>query len=210
MSLENLKENIRENTEKEIKNIKEETNAKIIEINKKTDEEIKTIDKDTKRFIELESKRLIEEYTSNADLRARNMIEEAKQNVIDKEYNKIKSNLINELTNSEKYTKIIKNAINEAIKKLGETKFTLFIYRKYKKNIENSYPNIKIKENENKMVLIKSNDDKITIDISPDKIVEMYSSEIKKKIYELLLKNNKENKNDYTKINKKLSKNKKY
>ncbi|MGC8687915.1 MAG: hypothetical protein ACP5RQ_00745 [Candidatus Micrarchaeia archaeon] len=191
MSLDNLKESIKESTGKEIKNIKEEADAKIEEINKKTDEEIKLINEETKRSIEAESKRLIDEYTSNADLMARNIIDEAKQKAIDEEYNTIKSKLINELTKNEKYIKIIKSAIDEATKKLGEDGFSLLLDKEYKKSIEVKYPKIKIKEGKNKEALIKSNDNKIIINIAPDIIIETYSTEIKKRIYESLFKNRK-------------------
>ncbi|MGC8648928.1 MAG: hypothetical protein ACP5UN_01770 [Candidatus Micrarchaeia archaeon] len=191
MSLDNLKESIKESTGKEIKNIKEEADAKIEEINKKTDEEIKLINEETKRSIEAESKRLIDEYTSNADLMARNIIDEAKQKAIDEEYNTIKSKLITELTKNEKYIKIIKSAIDEATKKLGEDGFSLLLDKEYKKSIEVKYPKIKIKEGKNKEALIKSNDNKIIINIAPDIIIETYSTEIKKRIYESLFKNRK-------------------
>jgi|GEM_PF-2235828 len=207
MSLDNLKKNIEENAEEEVKKIRDETNAKIAEINKNRDNEIRAIKNEIEKFIDEETKRLTAEYLSSTDLAVRNIIDEAKQKVIDVEYNSVKSKLADEISKNEKYSKIIKSAITEAESKFGKDNFTIIADNQYKKKIEKIFPNIKIKPGE-KGFFIKSNDGKIKIDASIDTLIEAHSAEIKKKIYNTIFKSTLKENEQKSRDNKKIKTNK--
>ncbi|MCL5434022.1 MAG: V-type ATP synthase subunit E [Candidatus Marsarchaeota archaeon] len=182
MSLDNLKKQINEDAKKNAKKILEDATTQINNIEKETKEQIAQLENKFSESLEEEISRITNEYTSNTELLANNIIAEARSKVINEEFNKIKHALITNPRRYEIYLKIIDELINKS-KQIMNGTFRIKAGKRYKTLILKKHPELKIDEADTEGIIISSADNKITIDATIYTIISEKEELIKKLIY---------------------------
>ncbi|MGC8679739.1 MAG: V-type ATP synthase subunit E [Candidatus Micrarchaeia archaeon] len=190
MALDNLVNKINKDAKTEAESIEKESEKIIKKINDDTKEQIAQLEKEFNDSIAEETNRISNEYISNAELSASNIIEEAKSKAVNEEYNRIKHILSNDKKLSERYANIFEKLLLDA-KQIMED-YKVKAGKQYKTMISKKHPELKVEDDNINGVIILSKDGKITIDATIDSILNKKEEEIKKSIYTALFNNSKQ------------------
>jgi len=184
MSAEKIIERIKQDSEKEIENIL--TNAK---------KQANSIIEDAKNKANLESKKIISEGKKQEENMRRIMISKAKQD-IKRDIMNAREKIIEDcftkahhqlsIMDDSEYIKIVKNLIENGCKKI-QGKCNILVSRKLDRDIaEKMNLNITGKVETAGGIIIKSSDNKISLDYTFDGILKHKKDEIRRKVGKLL------------------------